>query len=230
MQLTTRLASTFLLALPFAGLVACNEVETGAYGVVEFTPEDCGRAWCDFDDRLALGATIDVSLDGVDGQYVDDLHVETSAFFVAEVIAEDSTFGPSATIQGTGIGFVDLLAVDDFGYVADYLEIEVAAPDALEVDVLGSTVDGPHLAEGVDDLYFVAPGARLSLDVSPLADGLELTGQLRYNVFLDEALYAAVEPGDDIASGRFDLVAPAGEHTVTIVTTTASRTVHFSVK
>jgi hypothetical protein len=227
---TSRLASSFLLSLTFVGLAACNSVETGAYGVVEFTPDECGRAWCDFDDRLALGATTNVELDGVNGQYVDDLHIETSAYFIAEVIAEDFTFGPEATIEGTGIGFVDLLAVDDWGDVVDYLEIEVAAPDALGVAVVGSSIDGPHVAADVDDLYFVAPNTRVSIDVSPYADGSELTGKLGYSVFLDQDMFAAVEPGDDIASGKFDFMAPVGEHTITIVTTTASRTVHFSVK
>ena len=216
------------LALALCGAAACNSVETGANGLVQFTPDDCGRAWCDLDDRLALGGLTDVSLDGVDGASVSDLHVETSAPWIADVVADAGTFEPRATIEGTGLGFVDLLAVDDWGYVVDFYTIEVAAPDELAVDVIGAAVDGPHPAEGVDDLYFVGADSRITIDVSALADGSELMGRLGYSVFLDQAMFAAVEPGDDITDGHFALRAPAGEHTVTIVSTTASRTIHLS--
>ena len=57
MQHSTRLLS-FLAATSL--LAACNEVETGRYGLVDFLPDDCGAAFCDLDDRLAVDAATDV--------------------------------------------------------------------------------------------------------------------------------------------------------------------------
>ena len=51
MPTSLRLA-TVLATLPFASLAACtwNEVETGRNGLVQLTPDDCGRLGCDLDD------------------------------------------------------------------------------------------------------------------------------------------------------------------------------------
>src|SRR5688500_15266002 len=143
---SSRLAS-FLAVSSFALLAACNEVETGEYGLIDFVPDDCGQAFCDFDDRLAVDATTDVRLSGTDEHDADGLFIRTSSPWVAEVIAEDpDTAFPRVTLVGNAPGEVDLLAIDSWGYVVDYITIEVAAPDAIGVDVIGSTVDGPHAA------------------------------------------------------------------------------------
>lgn len=228
MQHSTRLLS-FLAATSL--LAACNEVETGHYGLVEFVPDDCGAASCDLDDRLAVDATTDIYINGVDGQYVDDLTISTSAPWIAEVVDErDDGLSPRVTIAGNAPGLVDLLALDRWGYVVDYTTIEVAAPDALRVDVWGSAVDGPHAAADVDDLYFVRADTEIEIDVSALADDDELLGRLSYSIVIDADLVFGLEPGDDLSDGNFRLRVPPGEHDLYVSTSSAYRLVHFSVK
>jgi len=223
-RLLSFLAATSLLA-------ACNEVETGHYGLVEFVPDDCGAAFCDLDDRLAVDATTDIYIDGVDDHPVDDLFIRTSAPWIAEVIDErDDGLSPRVTIVGNQAGLVDLLAVDRWGYVIDYTTFEVAAPDQLSVDVFGAAVDGPHRSDVADELYFVGPDTEIEIDVHALAGGDELMGRKSYSIVIDADLVLGLEDGDDLADGRFRLRAPVGEHDLYVATGSASRRVHFSVK
>jgi hypothetical protein len=220
-----------LLPLPALLLAACNEVETGRYGLVEFVPDDCGAAWCDLDDRLAVDATTDVYIDGADGQSVDDLFIRTSAPWIAEVIDErDDGLSPRVTIVGNAAGPVDLLAVDRWGYVVDYVSFEVAAPDEVAVDVWGSAVDGPHLAADADDLYFIDAGTEIEIDARALAGGSELMGRKSYTIVIDADLVLGLEAGDDLGDGNFRVRVPAGEHDLYVATGSAYRLVHFSSK
>jgi hypothetical protein len=223
-----------LLPLPALLLAACNEVETGRYGLVEFVPDDCGAAFCDLDDRLAVDATIDITINGADGQYVDDLFIRTSAPWIAEVVDErDDGLSPRVTLAGNAPGPVDLLAVDRWGYVVDYVSFEVAAPDTLLIDVWGSapdSIDGPHPSADTDDLYFVDADTEIEIDVSAMFEGTELTGKKAYSVVIDADLVFGLEAGEDLADGNFRLRAPAGEHDLYVATSSAYRLVHFSVK
>jgi len=225
-----RLASLSLLALTTVPLAACNEVETGANGVVEFIPDECGASSCDLDDGLAVDGTTELYLDGVDGAYVDDLTIETSAPWIAQVIAIDGGVSPRVTLAGNAEGVTDVLALDRSGNVVDWITLQVRFPDELEVDVVGTGIDGPHLADDVDDLYFVDAGTDLYIDVRAFADGGPLMGAMSYDVQLDADLAYAVDPGDSLDDGHFRLTAPAGEHELFIMTSTAWRTLHFSVK
>lgn len=217
--------TSLLLALPIASLAAaCSEPSHGVNGTIDFVPTECGSGYCSFDDRLAVGATTDVYLDGVNNFSTAGLHLESGDSSIAAVI---SGTDDRVTLYGNQPGPVDLLAVDDTGYVVDWVTIGVAAPDALTVNVTG-TADGPHSAPDVDDQYFVTPGARLSIDVSPEANGGALMGALRYTVVIDRDTANAIDAGDDIASGKFDLTAPAGDHVIEFDTATAYRIVRFS--
>jgi hypothetical protein len=227
---SSRLAS-FLAVSSFALLAACNEVETGEYGVVEFVPDDCGQAFCDLDDRLAVDATTDVYLNAADGGSADGLFIRTSSPWIAEVVAEDTDgLSPRVTLAGNAPGEVDLLAIDSWGYIVDYVTIEVAAPDAIGVDVFGSAVDGPHYAAGYDDLYFVDAGAEIEIDAHAYADAGPLMGNMAYTVIIDADLALNVRPGDDLSDGKFRVTVPAGEHDLTIATPSVTRVMRFSVK
>jgi hypothetical protein len=228
MQHSTRLLS-FLAATSL--LAACNEVETGRYGLVEFVPDDCGAAFCDLDDRLAVDATTDIYINGADDQDVDDLYIRTSAPSIAEVIDErDDGLSPRVTLVGNAPGRVDLLAVDRYGYVVDYTSFEVAAPDELRVDVWGSAVDGPHLSTDADDLYFVTAGTEIEIDTGALAGGSELMGRKSFSLVIDADLLFGLAEGDSLDDGNFRLRVPAGEHDLYIATGSAYRLVHFSSK
>jgi hypothetical protein len=224
------LHKTRLLAPAFLALLgACNEVETGTYGRVEFVPDECGTTWCDLDDGLAVDATTEIYLDGVDGRDVSDLHLEVAEPWIADVISVERGFSPRVTIIGNSPGYTDLLAVDDAGYVVDYVTIRVAAPDELQVNVTGADLRGPYLAEGTDDLYFAGWATRLTVDVTALEDGSPLMGKLDLWIGVSEGFADAIDPNDDAGSGHFDLYPPRGEHDLFIETPTAWRAIHFSV-
>ncbi len=227
MRTSNRLLSLSLLALP---LVACSEAEHGQNNVVDFIPEQCGQAYCTLDDSLAVDGTIEVSLDRAsDHGPVTDLRIESADPSVAAVVAIDDGVYPKVTLAGMAPGSTELLAIDGSGAVVDWLPIRVEAADRLTVDVLGS-VDGPHAAVGYDDLYFASANTRIDVDVSAFAFGDSLTGAMQYQVVIDPVMYAAIDRGDDLASGHFHATLPPGEHTIAIGSGQAYRTVHFSVK
>jgi hypothetical protein len=227
-----RFVSASLLSLPLLFTVACNEVETGEMGLVEFVPDDCGQGSCDLDDGLAVGATTDIYLNAARGGDVDDLHIETSDPWIAEVIADEGGVSPRSVIGGNEEGLVDILAVDAWGNAIDWVTIEVLAADELEVDVQSldsAPLDGPHPADGVDDLYFAQTGALVEIDTRALAFGSPLMGRIQYQVVTDIDMAAGI--GDqDVGDGQFEIRLPPGEHDLFLSNATTWRTLHFSVQ
>jgi len=219
----TSLGFASLGLLTFA---ACSTPSHGANGTIDFVPTDCGNAGCNFDDRLAVNATTDVYMDGVDNFSTQGLHLDTADSSIAAITSGDDQ---RVTLLGVSPGPVDLLAVDDSGEVVDWTTINVAAPDDLQVDVTGS-VDGPHATTtSNEDLYFTTRGTSIDLYTNPMADGSQLMGKLRYDVVIDSATAAAIDTGADIPSGRFHMTAPVGEHDISLASGGVLRDVHFSV-
>jgi hypothetical protein len=225
----TRLASLALLAAPLA---ACNSVENGQMGLVDFVPDNCGQSGCDLDDGLAVGATTEVYLDGHSGGSVEDLHIESSAPWIAEVLSDEPGLSPRATIAGNESGSVDLLAVDRYGSVIDWVTIQVVVVDELDVDVTrldGPDLSGPNASSTGADLYFAAPDQAVDIDTRALAQGLPAMGRMDYQIETDPAMAAAI--GDQkVGDGDIQIRLPAGEHDLTFETATAWRTLHFSVQ
>jgi hypothetical protein len=207
-----------LLGLSFLSLLsvtaaACNEVESGEMGLVDFVPDDCGQSGCDLDDGLAVGATTDVYLEPAGGGTVDDLHIESSAPWIAEVLDYEPGSSPRAVIGANAEGYVDLLAVDRYGYVIDFVTIHVVAADEIELDVQGN----------------IATGEVVTIDATALADGWPVMGRIEYTVVTDAEMAAGIG-SQDVGDGRFTIQLPAGEHDLFVSTATAWRTIHFSVK
>ena len=208
-----RLLSLSLLSLLSVTAAACNEVESGEMGLVDFVPDDCGQSGCDLDDGLAVGATTDVYLESASGGTVDDLHIESSAPWIAEVLEYEDGISPRAVIGANNAGYVDLLAVDRYGYVVDFVTIHVVAADDIEI-----AVDG-----------VMAPGAVVAIDATALADGWPVMGRVEYTVVTDAEMAAGIG-SQDVSDGQFDLQLPAGEHDLFVSTATAYRTIHFSIQ
>lgn len=209
---TTLRLSALLLALPFASLLtACNEVETGQNGLVTLTPDDCGKQGCDLDDGIAVGGTLTATLDGTDDRDARDLRLVSSAPWVVDVIATDTSgFDPEFRILGTGAGRADLIAVDQWGYAIDYFPVEVAMIGELSIDA-----NADELSVIGADVAFQAPiGSELRLEAVGLSRGRELTGDVQYLAELDAAIAQAMMPGADPSRGHLRLTVPAGDHDV----------------
>lgn len=206
-----------LLVLPLAclaTLAGCfgSEVETGRNGQLELVPTECGKAYCDLDDGIAVGGSLDISLRGVDGHSADGLTLVSSAPWIVDVVAtERDGFEPRFRVTGTGAGRADLIAIDRNGYEVDYLPVEVAVISSLSVDGFGTGVDSID-AVGVDHGYAAPTGAELTLEVAGMARGSELTGEVVYRITLDGALAGSLLSDSDLDRGHLRLRVPAGEH------------------
>lgn len=223
----TRFAS-LLLSLPLAtSLLACgwNEVETGRRGLVQLTPDDCGKDGCDLDDGIAVGGSLSISLSGTDGRSAEGLRLISSAPWILDVVAESgTTFEPEFSVIGAGAGSADLIVIDRGGYEVDYLPVEVERIGSLEVDAAADGLE-PIAVVGADRAFAAPAGAELRLDVAGLARGRELTGDVQYVVELDAALARNLQSGSDAARGHLQLVVPAGDHDVRFTAPGGARTI-----
>jgi len=217
-------------SLALTALAACNEVETGRMNRVEFIPDDCGRLACDLDDRLAVGGVTDIYLDGVDGMPVDDLELVSSAPWVFDVVAGQPGTSPRFTVVGNGSGRADLLAIDRRGVVIDALSVDVVYIDDLDIEVTGSGVVSDQVLD-YDEHFRIPADTRVDITVDPQADFGPVMGDVQYTVVIDAGLAAAIEPGGDVARGRFAIDAPAGEYDFSVIAPGGTRrTVRLSVE
>src|SRR4030095_11796736 len=94
-------------------------------------------------------------LEGVDSANVDDLHIESSAPWIADVVDADfDGINPRFKIQGYEPGYVDLIAVDPWGYAVDSITIEVEPIDEISITGFGVQLDGPYATTDSVDLYY----------------------------------------------------------------------------
>ena len=217
MPTSLRLA-TVLATLPFASLAACtwNEVETGRNGLVQLTPDDCGRLGCDLDDGVAVGGALTIRLSGTDGRSAADLDLVSSAPWVIDVRSADR-FGaePEFRVLGTGAGRADLIVIDRAGYEIDYLPIEVATINDLGIDATAAGMTELTVV-GADRAFQAPTGAEVELDVAGRAFGHELIGDVQYLVELDAAIATAMHADADVARGHMRLTMPAGDHAIRV--------------
>jgi hypothetical protein len=208
---SARLSSVLLATASILTAAACSEVEEGRYGIVDFVPQDCGNAYCTFDDDLAIGATTDVWLSGNDGQYVDDLEIVSSNPFVVDVVGRDGGAPARFTIEGTGTGRADLIAIDRYGDEVDYISIDVAPVRNVDFWVTGGDVRGPDdivVGGVIVPRYAVAAGTRVEIVAHP--DGM--LGEMSYDVVLPSAIRDRLDGDSNLGRGKVVVSPPAGEH------------------
>ena len=207
-----------LVALPLASLAGCtwNTVEDGRLGRLQMTPSACGQAGCNLGDGIAVGGALDLTLRGKTGVDASDLHLVSSAPWIVEVLSTEATGSePRFRIVGDGAGLADLIAVDRYGYQVDYLPVEVATIAGFDI---GATADGmtESTVPGLGEVFEVAAGTDVHLEVDGTSRGRALTGDVQLLVELDAALAAAMLPGSDPARGQLHFKAPLGTHDLTI--------------
>ena len=204
-----------LLALPFASLAACNwnEVETGRLGRVELTPSNCGQPGCDLDSGLAVGGSLDLSLQGKNGLDVSDLRLVSSAPWLVEVRPNGfDGLVPTFSLLGNAAGLADLIVVDRYGYEVDYLPVEVATIADFDVTVVA---DGmiESLSSGIRT-FEVNAGAQVTVHVDGTSRGQVLMGEVQLLAELDAAIATSLAPASDPARGDLSFTAPLGNHDV----------------
>jgi hypothetical protein len=215
---THRLLSSFAL-LPLLVLAACdgwNYVETGERGKLTFTPDECGRAsGCDLDDAFVVGGAVTVSLDSVDSAAdVHNVTLISSNFDVVDVWLEDDGDHDSKwRVNALRAGYAELIAIDQYGYEIDWVEIEVRRADRLELDLVnGEAVGATSARPGYDEVWTIAAGQRVTFEAAARRSNTSLMGEVTYDVVIDEVLLASQNVGADITHGRLDFDVPAGEY------------------
>ena len=208
------------LVVPLAMLAACNEVTTGEYGALTFTPDSCGQSGCSLDNRLIAGASVNVTLDDATHPHenvdLSDLTLITDEPGVVRVeMVERSAFNSEWKVSGVNPGLAHLIAIDRGGYEIDRTDIQVGRIDRFQV-VNGAptsvrTADRP----GFDQVWTVRAGALADLKIEPFDDGI--MGRFKFHVDIDEALFAAMSPtqAKDLENGHLVFNVPAGEYDAT---------------
>jgi hypothetical protein len=206
------------LPLSLSLLAACDEVEQGRLGQLEFTPGDCGKLFCDLDDGIATGGDLDVTIRSKNGAAAGGLTMVSSAPWIVDVISDNGDyFEPRFRVLGTGAGRADLIVIDEAGYEVDYIPVEVATVADLEVSVDADNAI-PLAVVGYDSAFEIKAGERTVIDIVGTSRGRELTGDFEYAAFLDVELAAAMQSGSDLGGGHLELLVPrAGDHELTFI-------------
>jgi hypothetical protein len=170
---TTLALSTLSLV---AGLAGCYVAEPGVNGQLAFVPSECGQLVCDFDDRLAVGATVEVEVQAADGRDVEGIELISGDSAVFEVIARDEFDLSRFTLRGTGAGTADLIGIDGAGHEIDFAPITIALATDVQLDVLGGDVQGPTAADPLTDEYQLAAGTAITITARPADAGGALMG------------------------------------------------------
>ena len=211
---TTLALATLSLA---GGLAGCYVAEPGVNGRLAFVPSECGALVCDFDDRLAVGATTLVEVQAADGRDVEGIELISSDGSVFEVIGRDEFDFSRFTLIGTGAGTADLIGIDGAGNEIDFAPIVIAIATDVQVDVMGGNVVGPTAADEFTDEYQVAAGESISIAARPADAGGALMGITPFDVIIDDELDDAMDIGDRLDLGSASFETPAGGHALTFI-------------
>jgi hypothetical protein len=204
------------LVVPLAMLAACNEVTTGEYGALTFTPDHCGPQGCSLDDQLILGATVNVTLDdAADPHAGADLAgltlITDEPGIVGVQVVEASSFHSEWKVTGRAPGVAHLIAIDEHGYEIDRTDISVGVIRSFEIDNTSSgAVRGADRA-GYDQVWNVAQNGTGDFRLN-VADVGKM-GRLQYHVDIDEALLDHVVAKNELEDGRLVFQnLPTGEY------------------
>lgn len=205
-----------ILAVP--ALAGCNTTTEGANGAVFFTPMNCGRLSCDFDDSVGVGGRLDVVIEGAEGVSTAGVVLESddpSVLFVEEV--PDIGGRPAWNIEGVNPGVARLIAYDG-DFELDFLEVGVQELSYLAMmPIVGDAVGPDTSSPDFDEVWTVNADEAVSLQVTPyIGVDAPTMGVYTYTATID----AGLEEGlldDDLSDGYLYFQVPAGEYAVSFV-------------
>lgn len=209
----SRLACLARLSAVTVALSACNATSEGEEGNVLFTPRDCGRLSCDFEDSIGVGGVVHVQIEGNDGVSTAGVDLASDDEGVLQVRAIGDIAGaPAWELVGVSAGVAGLEAIDRDGAVLDELEVGVQTVSGLTLqNVLGDAV-GPSVEGGVE-VWQINADEAVSFQVTPtIGDGVPTMGRFAYDAGpIDEPIIQGLVQ-DDISEGYLYFEVPAGEY------------------
>ncbi|MBT8493888.1 MAG: hypothetical protein KJO07_12620 [Deltaproteobacteria bacterium] len=201
-----------ILALTCLAPLGCNQSETGAAGNIRFTPNNCGRpGGCDFNDGIAVGGLIDVTIDGIGGFPTAGLDLYSDDPNVFDVVpTADVASQPAWEIVANGDGIARLYAEDGVGDV-DFIEVDVRTVAGLTlINTIGNAVGPQDGAPDYDEIWTIQGGDALVFWVYPVDDlGINMMGRFEYTVTLDPDIEDNLDNLEP-ESGRLAWTAPLG--------------------
>ncbi len=203
----------YLLALIALAATACNVSTDGANGNITFTPTDCGRFGCDFDDSIGVGGVINVQIAGVDGVSTAgaDLISDDPDLLSVTPIADQGQ--PTWELKSLAAGVARLTVLDSQGADLDFLEVPMQELTGLiGSNVLGNAV-GPADDPSFDEVWTVNADEAVSFQVTPVI-GIDVPtmGRYVYTATVDVGLEAGLIE-TDLSEGYLYFEVPAGEYT-----------------
>ncbi len=198
---------------------ACNEPKEGAYGNIQFTPDNCSTqdlTGCDFDDSIGVGGQIDVNIAGIDGFSTAGVTLDTDDpnVLVVEPIG-DVNGRPTWAVTGTGEGVARIVAYDADDVQVDFIEVGVQLLTGLTTENFIGDAVGPAADPNYDEVWTVNADTIVSFYVVPLiGDGVPTMGRYDYITTVDAALDPYLESTSDPAGGYIRFSAPAGQYLV----------------
>lgn len=202
-----------LLALTALLAIACDTSTDGANGNVTFTPTDCGRIGCDFDNSIGVGGVIEVQITGLEGVSTAgaDLISDDPELLSVRPIADRGQ--PTWELQALAAGVARLTVLDAQGSDLDFLEVPMQELTGLiGTNILGNAV-GPADDASYDEVWTVNADEAVSFQVTPVI-GIDAPtmGKYVYTATID----AGLEDGlieTNPSGGYLYFEVPAGQYT-----------------
>ena len=211
----TRLHGLLLLA------AACNQPQTGAEEVLDFTPTACGYRLigCDFADAIAVGGAISVQIDRRDGGSTIGLDLR-SADATRLVVTPTADLGgrPTWDLSAAAAGAARLVAVDGAGDEVDFIDVELVDPIRLGLDKVIGEADGPNPEPpAYDEAWQIFANQPVGFGVTARRDaGVRVMGRLSVETVLPagSTLLDHEDAGSDRPSGYLAISPPIGSYEV----------------
>lgn len=214
---TTRTRSCKHTSLAFAltalSLAACDVSTDGANGLVAFTPDDCGRIACTFDDSVGVGGKLNLNIAGTEGVSTAGATVVSDSPELLSVVAiADVNRQPTWELQGLAAGVARLTVLDTNDEELDFLEVPIQELSGLTAENFVGDAVGPADDEVYDMRFTVNADQAVSFQISPvIGDGYPAMGRYEYTATIDATIEDTLIE-DNLSEGYLYFTPTAGEH------------------
>ena len=205
----------YLLALTALAAIGCDTSTEGTHGNVSFTPTECGRIGCDFDNSIGVGGVVEMQISGIGGVSTAGVTIESRDPSLLSVIPVADVAGqPTWELQGLAAGVARLHVLTQGDDVLDLLEVPIQELTGLITqNILGNAV-GPAEDAVYDEVWTVNADEAVSFQVTPVI-GLDAPtmGTYQYTATVDAGLQAGLLD-QNLGEGYLYFNVPAGQYAV----------------
>ena len=216
-----KIGLAFCVVVGSFGAAGCDTSSSGAEGVLFFTPTECGRVGCNFNDSVGVGGALLVHISPRDSTVSTvglDLESSDESIFTIQAVP-DVGGEPTWEIIGQNDGVTSLTAFDTAtGDDVDFIAVVVQELDALSSrNVLGDAV-GPDLNDqDFDEVWTINADQRVSFSIDPIVGNTIAMGRYEYTATIDAAIDDGLVDSDSLSDGHLDFSVPVGEHAASFV-------------